>query len=639
MRRSAIQVLFIAGFILFGNVIAGAAPSVQAQSSDGRSLRWDRYDVAIEDIDTAANHFQVTEFYTITVETGPFRYGFAEIPQDRLERISNVLVYENRSPLTSSCSGSAGTYCARDEGDVYSIEYNFTRPIQSGESREIAIRYVVYGGLRSYSGGDQLYWVAVPGDRAFPVMSSTVKVTMPADRPPLVTASYPDTWQETIEDNVITWRSPGRMGKGDSVEVRVQYAHDARMKKPSWQAGYDRERAYLDNWQPIVSLLLLAITVLFTVGGVLFVVLRYLSHGRDPQALVVPTYLSEPPSDERPGVVGLLLDEKADMQDIMATLLDLARRGLLVIEQEEKGGIAGLFTSMEFTFHRTEAGAGDLRPYEQSLLRGLFPKGRDTTTLSQLRTKFYTHVPVIKRELYDDLVRQGYFTRSPETTRQLWTWGGVVVMALAVGGFWLLRQATLISPLIIVPPIGLGIVGLASAISGAFMPAKTEKGAQDAARWRAFKRYLANIESYGDLASAAAKFEEFLPYAIAFGMEKDLVRQVVPAMTAMPGWYFPTYLGGPWNGGYRRGQPVRPVSMGGPGGLGDFSLGGPGGLTGMSRSLTDGLNAMNSGLTRMLNDASSAMTSRPQSSGRGGGFSGGGFGGGGGGGGGSRGFG
>ena len=157
MRRSAIQVLFIAGFILFGNVIAGAAPSVQAQSSDGRSLRWDRYDVAIEDIDTAANHFQVTEFYTITVETGPFRYGFAEIPQDRLERISNVLVYENRSPLTSSCSGSAGTYCARDEGDVYSIEYNFTRPIQSGESREIAIRYVVYGGLRSYSGGDQLY--------------------------------------------------------------------------------------------------------------------------------------------------------------------------------------------------------------------------------------------------------------------------------------------------------------------------------------------------------------------------------------------------------------------------------------------------------------------------------------------------
>ena len=639
MSRSAIQVLFIAGFILFGNVIAAVAQFFEEPAGGGRSLRWDRYDVAIEDIDTTANRFQVTEFYTITVEVGPFRYGFAEIPQDRLERISDVLVYENRSLLTSSCSGSAGTYCARDEGDIYSIEYNFTRQVQNGESREIAIRYTVHGALRSYSGGDQLYWVAVPGDRAFPVMSSTVKVTMPADRPPLVTASYPDTWQETIEDNVITWRSPGRMGSGDAVEVRVQYAHDARMKKPSWQAAYDRERAYLDDWQPIVSLLLLAITVLFTVGGVLFVLLRYLKHGRDPQTLVVPEYLSEPPSDERPGVVGLLLDEKADMKDIMATLVDLARRGLLVIEQEKRGGLAGMFTSTEFTFHRTEAPASDLRPYEHTLLKGLFPKGRDTTTLTQLRTKFYTHVPIIKRELYDDLIRQGYFTRSPETTRRLWTWGGVAVMVLASVAFWLLREATLISPLIIVPPIGLGIVGLASAIAGEFMPAKTAKGAQDAARWRAFKRYLANIESYGDIAGAAAKFEESLPYAIAFGMEKDLVRQVVPAMTAMPGWYFPTHLGGPWHGGYRRGQPLRPVSMSGPGGLGDFSLGGPGGLNDMSRSLTEGLNAMNSGLTRMLNDASSAMTSRPQSSGRGGGFSGGGGGGGGGSGGGSRGFG
>lgn len=640
MSRSAIQVLFIAGFILFGNVIAAVAQFFEEPVSDGRSLRWDRYDVAIENMDTAANRFQVTEFYTITVEVGPFRYGFAEIPQDRLESISDVLVYENRSLLTSSCSGSPGTYCARDEGDTYSIEYHFTRQAQSGESREIAIRYTVHGALRSYSGGDQLYWVAVPGDRAFPVLSSKVTVILPEDRPPQVTASYPDTWRETIQGNIITWQSPGRMGRGDAVEVRVQYPHDARMAKPSWQAAFDRERAYLEDWQPIVSLVLLAITVLFTVGGVLFVLTRYLKHGRDPQALVVPEYLSEPPSDERPGVVGLLLDEKADMQDVMATLLDLARRGLLVIEQEEKSGIAGLFSSTEFTFHRTDATDADPRPYERTLLKGLFPKGRDTTTLSQLRTKFYTHIPVIKRELYDDLIKQGYFTRSPETTRRLWTWGGVAVMVLASVAFWLLQQATLISPLIIVPPIGLGIVGLVSAIAGEFMPAKTAKGAQDAARWRAYKRYLANIEHYGDVAEAAAKFEEALPYAIAFGLEKELARQVTSAMTAMPGWYFPTYLGGPWHGGYRRGQPVRPVSMSGPSGMGDFSLGGPGGLNDMSRSLTEGLNAMNSGLTRMLNDASKAMTSRPQSSGRsGGGFSGGGGGGGGGSGGGSRGFG
>ncbi len=639
MKRSVFQVILIAGFILFGNVIAAISEVFEEPSSDNRRLQWDRYDVLIEDIDTAANSFQVTEHYAISVPAGPFRYGFAEIPTGRLERIAGVAVFEDGTPLTSSCSGSAGTICVRDEGDVYSIEYNFTRPIQSGESREIAIRYKVHGALRSYNGGDQLYWVAVPGDRAFLVMASKVTVTMPEDRPPLLTASYPGTWTETIEGNVITWESTGRMDKGDSVEVRVQYEHDPRMKKPAWQPAYDREQAYLDNWQPIVSLLLAAITVLLTVGGVLFVLLRYLRHGRDPQALVVPEYLAEPPSGERPGVVGLLLDEKADMEDVMATLLDLARRGLVVIEQTEKSAVGGLFTSTEFTFHRTEAPASDLRLYEATLLKGLFPQGRETTTLSQLRTKFYTHIPIIKRELYADLLKQGYFTRSPETTRQLWMWGGIALMVIASVAFWLLRGATLISPLVILPPIGMGIVGLAAALASQSMPAKTARGAQEAARWKAFKRYLKNIESYGDLASAAERFEAFLAYAIAFGIEKDLVRQVVPAMTAMPGWYVPTYLGGPWHGGYRHGQPVRPMSTSGPGGFGDFSLGGPGGLNEMSHSLTEGLNAMNSGLTRMLNDASSAMTSRPQSSGGGGRFSGGGRGGGGGSGGGSRGFG
>lgn len=635
MKRLMLLIMLLTVAFGVGRQRAGQS-SVAAQ--DGRSLRWDRYDVTVDEIETAANRFRVTENYLITVETGPFSFGFAEIPQGRLDRIADVVVYENRSPLQASCSGAAGTYCARSEGDNFTIQYYFTRPMQSGERREFTIRYTVYGALRSYEKGDQLYWIAVPGDLSFPVLSSTVRVIMPADRPPELVAGYPDSWVQTVEGNTITWQSPGRLPRGQSFEARVQYAHDPLMKKPGWQSAYDREQAYKDKWQPIVTLLLLVFTVLFTLGGVLFVVTRYLSRGRDPEALVVPEYLTDPPSDVRPGVVGVLLDERADMKDIMATLIDLARRGYVVIEQEERGGLAGMFGGSEFTFHRTGEIAADLLPFEQSLLRGLFPGNREKTTLSQLRTKFYTHIPTIKRQLYDELVRQGYFKRSPETTRALWTWGGVAVVVIAVVAFWLSLAGTLISPLIMCPPLGLGLVGLSAAVAGQFMPAKTVRGAQEAARWRAFRRYLENLERYGGVEGAAEKFEVALPYAIAFGIEHELVRKLTPALTAMPGWYFPTYLGGPWDGGYRPGQPVRPLGRPLSGGPGGFSLGGPGGLADMNRSFTDGLNAMSSGLTRMLNDASRVMSSRPQSSGSRG-FSGGGGGGGGGSGGGSRGFG
>ena len=187
-----------------------------------------------------------------------------------------------------------------------------------------------------------------------------------------------------------------------------------------------------------------------------------------------------------------------------------------------------------------------------------------------------------------------------------------------------------ISPLAVLPAFGLGITGLVALIAASFMPAKTPKGSQEAARWRAFRTYLQNIKAYTDLKQASDQFEKYIAYAIAFGLDHQWLREFAPVLTSVPTWYYPTYLGGPWHGGYRgfRGG-AQPVGL---------NLSGPGGLNQMNESLSQGLNAMSAGLTKMLNDASSVMTSHPSSSG-GGGFSGGGSSGGGSSGGGSAGFG
>lgn len=631
MNRSSMT--GIIGFImvmLVGNVIFGIASSASetlSTGTDGRSLRWNRFDVTLDTMDTVANRFDVAETYELYIETGPYRYGFREIPLDRIEAIDNVAVYDGGTRLQANCSGSQGTFCVTQTNDTFVLNYYFLDSAPSGQTRDIRIEYTVYGALRSYEGGDQLYWAAVPADLPFPVVASRVLVVMPQDTTIDVTASYPDTWSESIEENTVTWLSPDRMDSNEGVEVRVQYPHDPAMKKPSWQAGYDREQSYKENIQPIVSLVLLAITVLFTGGGILLVIVRYMTHGRDPEAITVPEYLTTPPTDEPPGIVGLLLDEKADMKDIMGTLVDLARRGYFVIEQSESGGIVGMFKSMEFTFHRTEKPLNDLKPFEKRLMSGLFPLDRQETKLSQLKEKFYVHIPKIKQEMYKELVRQGHFTRSPETTRQIWIWGGIGAMIIASVLFWLLRDLSVISPLIIVPPIGLGIVGAAGALAGSYMPAKTRKGAQDAALWKAFRQYMRNVEKYTDVEQAAAQFEQYIGYAVVFGVEKDWIRRLSPALEAMPVWYFPTYLGGPWDGGYHRRRTwVGTGRRMSGGGLGDLTFDGPGGLNDMSRSLSEGLNSLSGGLTDMLNTASRTMTSAPKSksSGRGGGFSGGG---------------
>jgi uncharacterized membrane protein len=175
------------------------------------------------------------------------------------------------------------------------------------------------------------------------------------------------------------------------------------------------------------------------------------------------------------------------------------------------------------------------------------------------------------------------------------------------------------------------------------MPSKTRKGAEEAAKWNAFERYLKDLDKR-NLETVAPHFEDYLPYAIAFGIDRTWIRQMSHVSTVgVPTWYYPTYRGGFYGRGYRAGTPLS-KSFGG--GLpsasdvlpGDLARAG-GGFDGLAGDFSNSLNSISDGLTNMLNSASRTLNSRPSSSSSGGGFSGGGFSGGGSSGGGSSGFG
>jgi hypothetical protein len=184
------------------------------------------------------------------------------------------------------------------------------------------------------------------------------------------------------------------------------------------------------------------------------------------------------------------------------------------------------------------------------------------------------------------------------------------------------------------------------------MPRKTPAGAEAAARWRAFKKYLDDIEQYEDLTEAQDVFERYLPFAIAFQIDRSWVQKFAAVRTPAPGWYdeggtvFMPGTYGPARGmGRRRGGPDVIFLPGGwPGGGGSASggglgdIGGDGGdgwgmpdLQGGSDAAGRSLQNASSGLFDLFNTASSVFGGG-SSGGRGGGWGGGGFGGGGGGG-------
>jgi len=232
-----------ARLLVLALVFVLAVGALPALAQDGRSLVWERFDVTIDEFDMAANRFRVTESYLINVDRGPFRFGTAEIPLDRLEEIEWISIVEDGKPLSEACTGESGTYCVTNDGNTISVQYYFVSPAETRTTKQIELVYMVYGALRSYESGDQLYWVAIPEDLPFPVLDAGVVVELPADAPPEIIHSYPDNWPYEVVGNTIKWEASGGMTRGDFFEVRVQYSHNEAMAKPSWQQGYDLLRA------------------------------------------------------------------------------------------------------------------------------------------------------------------------------------------------------------------------------------------------------------------------------------------------------------------------------------------------------------------------------------------------------------
>lgn len=612
----------------------------QAQT---RSVFWNQWDVTITDFDLVDNAFTVREIYEVQFN-GTFRFGTAAIPMARLDAIRDVMVYQDGQSLRLNCNQQPGTFCVQRTPSDLEIVYYFNQPITNGVGNFI-IEYRVEGALRVYEDGDQLWWTAVPQDKfGFAVGSSMVTVELPAEfapRPDDPVATYGIDSQLSVDGAMIVATVADGIGANEYLEIRVQFPHSGELRQPGWQSAFDSRRAFEENWKPLVDLLFIALGFLTAIGGPIGSYVLWYTRGRDPKIGPVPKYLSEPPSDLPAAIVGALVDEKADTRDIISTLVDLAQRGYLVFEETQESGLFGLSRTSKFTFKRTDKPVDDLRHYERKMLAHIFTGLQMERTLDSLQNRFYAYLPGLKKELYEELVKEKFFDESPNKTRNRYTGiGALILVASMIAGFFGAGLAESFTETVMILPFTIGIGAVALIIAGNYMPTKTQLGAEEAAKWDAFREYIRNLERYDDAEGVADKFDKYLPYAVAFGIDREWIRRFsrIPT-TPMPTWYFPTYRGGRFSGGYTAGTPLRPSSGGGSIMPDVARAGGSGGLDSMGRGLSGGLESVSSGLSQMLESASRTLTSSPSSSGGGGGWSGGGSSGGGSSGGGSRGFG
>jgi uncharacterized protein (TIGR04222 family) len=217
-----------------------------------------------------------------------------------------------------------------------------------------------------------------------------------------------------------------------------------------------------------------------------------------------------PPEGLRPGQMGTIIDERADTLDVTASIVDLAVRGFLTIEEIPK---EGLFGKPDWTLTRTEPSEGDLMTYERRLLDGLFRDGT-AVTVSSLRATFRTRLNAVEESLYADAMKQGWFSGRPDKVRARWS--GLGVLVLLLGGLltYVLARFTHLGLLGLAVLLG----GVALMVAAVRMPARTAKGTAILRRVRGFRAVIEKADTYmARWAEQENVFTSFLPYAIVFG--------------------------------------------------------------------------------------------------------------------------
>jgi uncharacterized protein (TIGR04222 family) len=405
-------------------------------------------------------------------------------------------------------------------------------PGAENATRTAVLHYRATNALRFFDEHDELYWNVTGDEWEVPIEAATARIELPPNATGLRAIAFNGVYGSTAQDASVEI-------EGTAVRIAMPHAlsfYEGLTAVVGWDKGIVSEPTAAaraagvlgSNWP-----LLIPVPVLL--GA--FLIWR--RRGRDPRPLPV-TVRYEPPAGLTPGEAGTLLDNRPDMRDITATLVDLAVRGHLRFEERDESKLFGLIKDREYVLHRLEppADAGPVAPHEQRLLDGIFPGRGSAVALSDLEDEFYSTLPGIHTAIFDRLLERGLYRARPDRVRQRWQVAGILL------GILIVAVGTALSAKLLLTPVPFFIAGVLTAVIllvfGAVMPARSVAGARALEAVLGFEEFLRRVdgEQYRRVIVGHPElFDRYLPFAMAFGVEKKWARAFENIYTQTPTWY------------------------------------------------------------------------------------------------------
>ena len=568
--------------------VGGTTNSARAANLD-RSYVYDQiqYQFDVEKDTT----IRVQEIQTYHFQ-GEYHQGNRNIPLSGVDLIDTVSVKDINTgqPLVYSSSrldktdpSSYGRYTTYRENGQFVIEWYYTT---LNTTHTWALQYTLHGAVSFLDDKDELYWNLFT-EYQVPVKEVRALVILPQDFSVIERQAF---W---YTDPVV---SAGTITYPDNHSLLFLGQNFPAFGKATIAAGWPRGalerslywKSFVERFIWVILAILIVCVSIASVGGRYFLT----EHWRTGRGTLVPEYA--PPQALPPAMVEVLIRESVSEKVWSATIIDLAVRGFLKIEEIPVprikqwgriilgsvvliGAIAflaqsgipwfagvlifvifflrfGIYFLMSVGKHfllfpknyiitrLQKEGAAGLEAYEQQFLDILFPHGK--TEFSTKEIKKISH-QTEQREMHAALqkLRRILLEETAADTAAyvvgFKTWhqakNGLIVglIVVFIGLFTIGQKA----PLLIIPGLISLYVVVWAVLFFRYNPRLNYEGQVFKEKWLGFKLYLETAEKYRLQNLTPETFEKYLPYAIIFGVEKKWGQAFEYIALEPPAWY------------------------------------------------------------------------------------------------------
>jgi uncharacterized membrane protein len=576
-------------FFVFAILSLFLFSGVSALAQEDQNKWWDFEKWAVDININKDSTFVVRETQTFNFY-GNYHWVKRDIAKNKLRAISDVKVFDED-----------GRELAPPEVEVIedaaqvSVKLNFDL---TDTQKTWTFEYKVHGGLGYFEDHDELYWNAVSSERDVPIGSVEVLVHLPEEVPiaqlkqtlytgPAGNTTPSETSQVVDGKTFKFWGSdigsyenftivagwpkgivfaPGilkvnsdpaaavivdgkKAGLGTPAVLEENYEissgeHKISVAKFGWNIKGEKEKIVEVGAGKVTTLdfelnkalwfvVLDELSYLIPILVAVFLFRKYKSIPKLKKTIIAQY---EPPANLSPAEVGGLVHSSVSSKDFTATLVDLAYRGYLkIVEREEKV----LWSKVKkYTLIKRKPFTGDaaLLEHEAKFLEAIFGMTAESVEVSDLKDKsaFREAIMDLPKEIIKKMVGEnGCFSSVPMPKATGCFLGAILV-------FFGLSLAPFIIFLTSGFAIGKALI-LSASLAILYLivkpPPYTAKGLE--AKWHAlgFKEYLQVAERFRLGACTPETFEQYLSYAMVFGVEKKWADRFADIYKTQPDWY------------------------------------------------------------------------------------------------------